>query len=218
MQVEGIAQDLSAITDVAGYNEFCAEKLNQLDIGLLALNAGVWEEGPIDLVDDAKIERTLNINVLHVVYLYKALIKKQMARDIKSACLITSSGLAHATWPGLALYCASKALVSNFASAVHFEAKEKIDVTCWEAGPSPTNLGNQRSRKEKPPKAIMSSCEDAVRGALAHTGRYRVTEGTMKHGMLFFPSGDFMGKKMAQKARDKFHAERLANMEQPRQE
>ena len=187
---------MSAITDVAGYNKFCEEKLNELDIGILALNAGVWEEGPLDLVEDAKIERTLNINVLHVVYLYKALVQKMRARDIKSACLITSSGLANATWPGLALYCSSKALVSAFSNCVHFEAKDKIDVTCWEAGPSPTNLGNQRENgKEKPPAFIMSSCEDAVRGALAHLGRYRVTEGTMKHGMLFFPPADLMGKK-----------------------
>lgn len=77
--------------------------------------------------------------------------------------MIVSSGLANTTMPGIASYCATKIMVSNFAESLYYEVKEKIDVTLWEPGPCFTNLG----QGEQPPKAITLTAEKAVRDALA---------------------------------------------------
>ena len=64
--------------------------------------------------------------------------------------------------PGIASYSATKAMVSNFSEALHFEVRDKIDVTCWEAGPCYTNLGNG----EHPPAAITMTAKKAVSDVL----------------------------------------------------
>ena len=64
--------------------------------------------------------------------------------------------------PGIATYSATKAMVSNFSEALHFEVRDKIDVTCWEAGPCYTNLGNG----EHPPAAITMTAKKAVSDVL----------------------------------------------------
>ena len=76
--------------------------------------------------------------------------------------MVTSSGLAKISLPGIAAYCATKAMVSNFAQALHFEVRHKIDVTDWEPGPCYTNLGTG----EAPPKAITLTAQKAVDGAM----------------------------------------------------
>ena len=46
--------------------------------------------------------------------------------------------------PGLATYTATKAFVSNFIQALHYEVRSTVDVTCWDCGPTLTNLfGNE---------------------------------------------------------------------------
>ena len=43
--------------------------------------------------------------------------------------------------PGIASYCATKAMVSAFGVGIHYELKEHVDVLVWEAGASKTGLG-----------------------------------------------------------------------------
>ena len=66
--------------------------------------------------------------------------------------------------PGIGAYCATKALVSNFAEGLHFEVRHKIDVTCWEPGACSTNL---LTGENKPPGAITMTPKKAVTGALS---------------------------------------------------
>ena len=75
---------------------------------------------------------------------------------------MTSSGLAYVSMPGIATYTSTKAMVSNFSEALSFEVSDHIDVTCWDAGPAFTNLGNG----EHPPAAISLTAEKAVYGVL----------------------------------------------------
>ena len=83
------------------YNDLVAKSgLAELDIGVLCLNAGVRSLAPIDLSSDDDYEAVWNVNGLHVVYLLKALTKKLLARDQRSAVLITSSMAAGMIWAG----------------------------------------------------------------------------------------------------------------------
>lgn len=127
---------------MAQYKGLVARELADLDIGILCLNAGCMVQGPVDLVSDADFERVFGLNALHVVYLTKALQPQMQERRKKSLILTVSSGLANVTMPGIASYCATKAMVSNFMEAFSFEVRDKSDVTVWEAGPCYTNLGN----------------------------------------------------------------------------
>lgn len=77
--------------------------------------------------------------------------------------MMTSSMLAHVNMPGVAAYCATKAMVSSFSEALSFEVRDKIDVTCWEPGTTSTNLF---SETEPPPAGLLQSSDKAVRNAL----------------------------------------------------
>ena len=110
--------------------------------------------------------------------------------------------------PGIASYDATKALVSNFMEALHFEVREKIDVTVWEPGPCFTRIGGD----EQPPKAITLTAEKAVRNVLCQVGRSRKTTGSYFFNLLggTMPPVWIAGNKMADAARKKFEHVRLA--------
>ena len=60
--------------------------------------------------------------------------EKLLSRDKRGAVLLTSSITATMQMPGIAAYSATKAAVSNFGEAIHYELKRKVDVTVWEPG------------------------------------------------------------------------------------
>ena len=67
---------------MAEYRELVeSTELKDLDIGILCLNAGTFNAGPIELVDDNKFETVYNVNALQCTYLMKALVNKMLARD-----------------------------------------------------------------------------------------------------------------------------------------
>ena len=90
---------------------------------------------------DADAESTFGINGLHVVYMTKALVNRLIQREKRSGVVIVSSGLSKLEMPGIASYCATKAMVTAFGTGIHYELKEKLDVLVWNAGPSQTGLG-----------------------------------------------------------------------------
>ena len=85
--------------------------MEDLDIGIVCLNAGCWVNGPTDLVSDEDFERVFGLNALHVVYMSKAILDQLKARGKRSAMLVTGSGLGDISMPGIASYCATKAMV-----------------------------------------------------------------------------------------------------------
>ena len=80
---------------VAEYKKLVDDELASLDIGILHLNAGCMPPGTVDLLTDADFERLCGLNVLHVVYLFKAILPKLLARQKRCLVLSTSSSLAN---------------------------------------------------------------------------------------------------------------------------
>ena len=72
--------------------------------------------------------------------------------------------------PGDASYTASKAMVSSFMNALHFELRDRIDATVWEPGLCQTNIFEEG---EKPPNLLTTSSRKAVSDALCHVGKSR---------------------------------------------
>ena len=131
---------MSKKTSVSEYTELIENDLAGLDIGIVCLNAGCMIQGPTDLTSDSDYERIINLNALHVAYFTKAILPHLMSRGSRSALLLTSSMLSTIPLPGLSMYTATKAFVTNFAEALHYEIRHLVDVTSWECGPTYTNL------------------------------------------------------------------------------
>ena len=104
--------------------------------------------------------------------------------------------------PGIASYCVTKAMCSAFTEALSFEVRDKMDVTCWDAGPAFTNLGNG----EQPPKAISLTASQAVEDILRQLGKTRKTNGSLKYDMLSItsPPLDLVGSKIGDGIRQKY--------------
>ena len=141
IQTKAVVADLSTMYTIEDYHKLVLENgLFDLDIGILCLNAGRVSIGPIDLLTDADIQTMITLNALHVVYLTKALLNQLRSRATRSAIIIVSSGISGMPIPGVATYSCSKSLVSNFGQALHYEVRDKIDVTVWEPGSTDTKI------------------------------------------------------------------------------
>jgi len=139
----GVEADLANLTTVAEYQALVREKLSHIDIALLVLNAGVMQTGVyLEQNSDADVESTMAVNGLHVAFLAKALIGRLRERVNRSGIIIVSSGLANVVSPGIATYCATKAMVTSFGVGLHYEEHDKVDVLVWEAGAAMTGLGH----------------------------------------------------------------------------
>ena len=59
---------------VADYRETIAKKLEDHDVAILAINAGVGYFGPFEKLDDEETEKTVVVNGLQSVFMVKAMI------------------------------------------------------------------------------------------------------------------------------------------------
>ena len=161
------------MTTLAEYNEL-AGKLDDLDIGILCLNAGVSRLATIENISDQYFEDIWRVNALQVAYLSKALVQKMLNRDKRCAILITSSIAAQTLMPGIASYSATKAAVSNYGECLNFELERNVDVTVWEPGYVNSNI-----HLAPPPKTITLDADVAVADVLRDLGKQRSTTGSL---------------------------------------
>jgi short-subunit dehydrogenase len=133
-----VVADFAKMSTIQEYKEAIADKLTDIDIGMLILNAGWAEFGPFEWVSNEIIEDHIRINLLHVVYTAKVLASKMINRfDVhkqKCGMAIVSSGLGLNPIAGCIAYSASKGFVSFLAQGLNVEFNGKIDVLCYHAG------------------------------------------------------------------------------------
>ena len=79
MRFVGLEADLATKTSVNDFR-MALKGLVKYDIGIVCLNAGDFVTGPFDLVSDWEVERVIGLNVLHPVYLTKAILPTLQAR------------------------------------------------------------------------------------------------------------------------------------------
>mmetsp|Transcript_6368 Transcript_6368/g.8259 ORF Transcript_6368/g.8259 Transcript_6368/m.8259 type:complete len:151 (-) Transcript_6368:148-600(-) len=147
-----------------------------MDIAMLYLNAGLGGLGPFTWLSNAQVQAIVGINALQPIYLTKVLLPQMIKRETRSAILVTSSGMGSQPVSGIVAYTASKAFSTWFASALHFEVKDKIDVMAWECGEVATNL-----RPVPANNANVLTVDAATKGALRDLGKEHVTCGDFRH-------------------------------------
>ena len=86
-----IVADFSKMQSIKEYRTLIADKVKNLDIAMIFLNAGVAQMGCFSDLDDSMVEDLMTVNAVHPMYLAKALISQQLARGKKSAIVVTSS-------------------------------------------------------------------------------------------------------------------------------
>lgn len=147
---------------------------------MLFCNAGVGEFISFKDSDDDLVHRTMTVNTLQPVFTIKALLEQLIARDHRTAVVITGSGFAMSPVPGLMSYSATKICASYFGEGLNFELTKrskgaKIDVMTWEAGKVATRM--------IPDRLVDANCsqvDEAVSGMLKHIGRECNTGGSRK--------------------------------------
>lgn len=126
------------MTTIQQYKDQVLSKVEDLDIGILCVNAGVNISGPFNETSDEAIESMVNVNATQVAYVLKVLIPKMLKRfddtGVKSAITVTSSGMGRVIAPGFATYCAGKAFATSITEALNYELKGKIDIMSYCAG------------------------------------------------------------------------------------
>jgi len=107
------------MTKISDYQTIIGDKLKDLDIGLLILNAGWAEGGPFEWCSNQIIEDHITINVLHEVYTTKVLCSQMVKRyddtGLKSGMIFVSSGLGCQPVAGMITYSAAKCFMSFLA-------------------------------------------------------------------------------------------------------
>jgi short-subunit dehydrogenase len=66
--------DFSKISTIEEYQSTVADKLINTDIGVLVLNAGTNVMGPFKDLRNDEVERIVNVNAVHVIYVAKTLL------------------------------------------------------------------------------------------------------------------------------------------------
>lgn len=104
-----------------------------------------------------------------------------MARKQKSAIIMTSSGLAHFTAPGLLTYSSSKAFISYLGQGLNYELKGKIDAMTFECGEVSTKL-----LKKKRSSLVLTE-NPVVTACLRDLGKESLTYGAARHEAIMQP-------------------------------
>ena len=161
-----------------------ADKLKNIDIGILVLNAGVGGMGPFVEMDGSKIQEIVNVNALQVVYMAKAVLPMMLRRDKKAGLVVVSSGLGHRPVAGTITYSSTKSFASFIAEGLNYELEGKVDCMSYQAGEVTTKMlrrFNTDSRTITPQRAADTCFRDL--------GYTPMTRGSFRHEWTMFLFG-----------------------------
>jgi NAD(P)-dependent dehydrogenase (short-subunit alcohol dehydrogenase family) len=106
--------------------EFAREGRPSLDV--VFANAGVLDPAPIEQLDDARFQRTLDVNLMHPFVLARE--AAASLRESRGSIVITSSAGGLRGTPGEAAYSATKAAVINLARVLAAELGPEARANC----------------------------------------------------------------------------------------
>ena len=111
----------------------------QLSVDVLVNNAGRGAGGPCHESEATRVSEMLQVNVVALTELTRALLPAMVARG-RGRVLLVASTAAFQPGPTMAVYCASKAFVLSFGEAINYELRG-TGVTVTTLCPGPTYTG-----------------------------------------------------------------------------
>jgi uncharacterized protein len=159
------AEKLAAVAKSIGGAAFVADLLNEAQtatliaeieaahgpIDVLVNNAGIEVTHPFASMDQQKIAPLIALNVVAPMVLTRQVLPGMLSRG-KGHVVFTSSLAGSSVFPGMAVYCGSKAAVNNFAGTIRSElAKTPVGVTLVAPGPVDTLMWDRV--KDSPPSS-----------------------------------------------------------------
>jgi short-subunit dehydrogenase len=144
---------------------------NKIDIDFLINNAGLGDYGPFATSDVRRNEEMLQVNIVALTALTRALLPQMIARK-RGAILNVSSSAGFLPIPEFNVYAATKAYVNSFTESLRAEVRGKgISVTALCPGPVHTEFGDVAARGDDEPRSgpefTYVSVQQVVRDALA---------------------------------------------------
>src|SRR5437868_9118511 len=187
LQVEIQVADLSVLEEVMTLG---GDVSKNGPIDFLINNAGLGDYGPVLTADPRRLNEMIQVNVLAVTALTRALLPQMIAQK-RGAILNVSSSAGFLPIPGFAVYAATKAYVTSFSEALRAEVRGSgISVCALCPGPVQTEFmavaAQGRPRSETGPELAYVPVEKVVRAGLNGIERDKplVIPGTiMKIGM-----------------------------------
>jgi hypothetical protein len=116
-------------------------------IDFLINNAGLGDHGSFATADSTRVNRQIQVNVLALTALTRALLPRMIAQK-RGAILNVSSSAGFLPLPRIAVYAATKAYVTSFSLAIRAETREcGITVTALCPGPVHTEFAEVANRQ-----------------------------------------------------------------------
>lgn len=150
-----------------------------IEIDTLINNAGVGAVGPLADTDPARISDMLEVNVVALTELTRALLPPMIRRK-RGRVMLVASTAAFQPGPFMAVYYATKAYVLSFGEAIAWELRGSgVTVTTLCPGPTITNFAKSAHAEnlalnKSPMLKVMSSAEVARIGYEAMKAGRRV--------------------------------------------
>jgi uncharacterized protein len=176
-----------------------AEEIEKTGYSLLVNNAGYGIYKRFEEIPMGQIEQLMAVNITALVRLSHAFLKKAVSGD---ALINISSALSLLTYPGGAVYAATKAFVTNFTESLWFENKDRgVYVLAVLPGITDTNFhsvataGRSKTSpggKSYPPEIVV---KDAL-AALAARKTPSIVSGPLYRFLTFLSSRLMSRKKM----------------------
>jgi short-subunit dehydrogenase len=151
----------------------------QLAVDVLVNNAGLGAGGPFHESDPARVNAMLQVNVVALTEITRALLPGMVGRG-RGRVLFVASTAAFQPGPSMAVYCASKAFVLSFGEAIGYELRGTgVTVTTLCPGPTWTEFTDGANTGKSvlftgPMANVMSSAEVARQGYRALAAGKRV--------------------------------------------
>ena len=148
-----------------------ADSLANESIDFLVNNAGLGDHGPFATADPVRVNEQVQVNVLALTVLTRALLPRMIAQK-RGAILNVSSSAGFLPLPARAVYAATKAYVTSFSEAIRAETRgHGITVTALCPGPVHTEFEAVAERETRGQKSRTSpmhvSVEEVARAGLA---------------------------------------------------
>ena len=145
---------------------------DKIDIDFLINNAGLGDSGPFATSSPARNDEMLQVNVVALTMLTRALLPQMISRKC-GAILNVSSSAGFLPIPDYSVYAATKAYVNNFSEGLRAQLLGTgVTVTALCPGPVPTEFREVARRPGQPPleggpEPAVVATEKVVRDALA---------------------------------------------------